>query len=364
HTLALGGNDKNSVCLTRGSEALLSQHIGDLDQFDTMGRFELVSAHLQHLLQTPPDLLVHDLHPDYATSRYAMGQQELPTVAVQHHHAHATSCMAEHGLVGPVLALTLDGSGFGPDQTIWGGELLLTTCHGYQRLAHLAPVMMPGGEAAVREPWRMATSFLYHARGAGIIDSLPPALHRQKEKLPFLIAMMEKGVNSPLTSSCGRLFDGIAALLDLCDTASFDGQPAMLLETAADPEALEIYPFALTATATPLPMVLDTRAMVRGVMADLGRGIAAATIAGRFHHTLASLFGAACHAAREQTGCGQVVCSGGVFQNRLFTSLLIKQLEADNFTVYTHQQVPTNDGGLALGQAVAGRAIHRRRKEA
>ncbi len=359
-TLALGGRDKNTVCLTRGHEALLSQHIGDLDQLATMERFSQTIRHLETLCRVSPDLLVHDLHPDYPSSRHAAEQSRLPTVAVQHHHAHAASCMAEHGLTEPVLALTLDGSGYGPDGSIWGGELLLARLDGFERLGHLRPIAMPGGDMAVREPYRMAASLLTLVHGIPLpLDVLPPPIRKETATLPLLAEMIAKGINAPLTSSCGRLFDGVAALLGLCSRASFDGEAAMALEAVAAADDLRPYPVVIDRHG-PGPLLLDSLAIVRGVLDDLARGVTTAAISGRFHGSLAALFGAACRLGREKTGLNRVVCSGGVFQNQLLNRLLTKQLETDGFTVYTHHQVPANDGGLALGQAVVGRSLYRR----
>ena len=362
HTLALGGNDKNSICLTRGNEGFISQHIGNLDHFETMQRFRQVTNHLRDLLEVEPDLLVHDLHPDYASSRFAAEQTKLPTMAVQHHHAHAVSCMAEHNLSGPVLALTLDGNGYGQDHTIWGGEILLARLDGYERLGFLSPTPMPGSEQATREPWRMAVSFLHQAYGDDFSSLLPEQLQKYRDKeLPTLIAMIEKGINSPLTSSCGRLFDGVAAILGLCHHATFDGQGAMSLEAIADTAKTDSYPQVIHKNKTNA-LILDSAAVIREVITDMQKGTGREIIAARFHATMAALFSTACRQIRAENDLNQVVCSGGVFQNILFTTLLTKQLEAEGFTVYTHQQVPPNDGGLALGQAVAGRTMYQRKR--
>ncbi|MDH4321726.1 MAG: carbamoyltransferase HypF, partial [Desulfobulbaceae bacterium] len=308
-TMALGGNDKNTICLTRGSTAFLSQHIGDLGHFETMQRFRHAADQLRALLRVEPDLLVHDLHPDYPTSRYAAEQSELPTIAVQHHHAHAVSCMAEHHLTGPVLALTLDGSGYGPDHTIWGGEILCARLDGFDRLGHLAQTPMPGGEQAIREPWRMAAAFLQGAYGDDLYAHLPPSLHGYRDKeLPTLLAMIDKKLNSPLTSSCGRLFDGAAALLGLCSRATFDGQGAMALEAVADPAESGCYTLATQRNENNL-LILDTAAIIRDLCADLRMGTAREIIAARFHATIAALFCAACREIGAETRLKQVVCS-------------------------------------------------------
>ena len=360
--MALGGNDKNSICLTRGNEAFLSQHIGNLDHYETMQRFRQVGDHLCSLLQITPDLLIHDLHPDYPSSRHAAEQSKLPTITIQHHHAHAVSCMAEHNLTSPVLALTLDGSGYGLDHTVWGGEILCARLDGFDRLGYLSPVMMPGGEQAIREPWRMAVALAHHACGDNFAARLPEGIRQGCAKeLPTIITMIEKGINSPRTSSCGRLFDAVAALLGLCLHASFDGQGAMALEAIADTTEQPPYSIKMQADANGA-LVLDSGIVIREILTDLENGISQQAIASRFHATVAALFAAACTQIRSQTTLSTVVCSGGVFQNQLLTALLTKQLERDGFTVYTHQQTPANDGGLALGQAVAGQAIHQRRQ--
>jgi hydrogenase maturation protein HypF len=225
-TLALGASIKNTICMTKGREAFLSQHIGDLDNMDTQLHQLNISRHFQSLLRIEPALLAHDLHPDYPGSRYALSQKELPAIGVQHHHAHAVSCMAEHGLDGPIIALTLDGNGYGPDNTVWGGEVLLADYHMFERLAHLSTVPMPGGDAAIREPWRMAFSHLYQAFGPEYKGLNLQLLQDHRDKTDIIRQMIDNSINSPLTSSCGRLFDSVASLLGLRYTVSFEGQAA------------------------------------------------------------------------------------------------------------------------------------------
>jgi hydrogenase maturation protein HypF len=364
-TLALGAIIKNTVCITKDHEAFVSQHIGDLDNLDTQLHQQNISNHFQSLLRIEPDLLVHDLHPDYAGSRYARRQQELPTIAVQHHHAHAVSCMAEHGLDGPVIALTLDGNGYGPDRTVWGGEVLLADYHRYDRLAHFAPVEMPGGDAAIREPWRMALSHLYRTYGPEYKELNLQLLQRHRDKIGIIQQMIDKAINSPLTSSCGRLFDAVAALLGLRDRVSFEGQAAAELEMLLEPADRDpvFYQFKIVKSEAK-PWLLPVDPIIRGVVQDIQEDLSSADISRRFHNTLATLFTEVCREIRELTNINQVVLSGGVFQNLNLHQQLKAELENLFFSVYSHEQVPSNDGCISLGQAVAGRAMWERLKGA
>jgi len=360
-TLALGAIIKNTICMTKEKEAFLSQHIGDLDNIDTQLHQKNISRHFQSLLRIEPDLLVHDLHPDYPGSRYARRQTELPTISVQHHHAHAVSCMAEHGLAGPVIALTLDGNGYGPDHTVWGGEVLLADYHDFERLAHLSTVAMPGGDAAIREPWRMAFSHLYRTFGPEYKRLNLQILHDHRDKIDIIQQMIDKSINSPLTSSCGRLFDAVAALLGLRHTASFEGQAAAELEMLLEPGDYDTasYPFEIIKTDAK-PWLLPVKPIVTGIVHDILESNAPHRISKRFHNTLAALFTKVCREIRELKNINQVVLSGGVFQNLNLLQQLKTDLESLFFTVYAHEQVPANDGGISLGQALAGRAIYER----
>ena len=363
-TLALGAMQKNTVCLTRGDQAFVSQHIGDLDNPETIRQQEVLNNHLMALLRVEPDLIVHDLHPDYPSSRYArhLQNKDRATVAVQHHHAHAVACMAEHGLTGPVLAVILDGTGYGPDRTVWGGEVLVAEHATYYRAAHFTPVPMPGGEAAIREPWRMAISHLAAAFGPAFRDLPLPVLAEHQEQITILTQMMARGINSPLTSSCGRLFDAVAALLDLRYSVSYEGQAAAELEMLILPDTPDPghYDFAIEYPAD-RPWLLEGAPLIRAVVEDIVAQAPAPVVSHRFHNALAALFAETCQRLREKTGLTQVVLSGGVFQNMTLLASLTEKLTADGFAVYAHHLVPPNDGGLALGQAVAGRAIFRQR---
>ena len=363
-TLALGAIIKNTICMTKDREAFLSQHIGDLDNMDTQVHQKNIARHFQSLLRIKPDLLVHDLHPDYPGSRFACSQKELPTVGVQHHHAHAVSCMAEHGISGPVIALTLDGNGYGPDHTVWGGEVLLADYHSFERLAHIATVEMPGGDAAIREPWRMAVSHLYRAFGPGYKELNLQLLHAHRDKVAVIQQMIDRSINSPLTSSCGRLFDSVAALLGLRHTVSFEGQAAAELEMLLEPDdpVAVSYPFEIAGSDTS-PWLLPVKPIIAGIVHDLLAGREPHSISRRFHNTLTALFTKVCSEIRDKKNIRQVVLSGGVFQNLTLLRQLKTSLEALSFRVYAHQQVPSNDGGVSLGQALAGRAMWERLKD-
>jgi len=330
---------------------------------DTQLHQKNISRHFQSLLRIEPDLLVHDLHPDYPGSRYARSQKELPTIGVQHHHAHAVSCMAEHGLAGPVIALTLDGNGYGPDHTVWGGEVLLAEYHTFERLAHLSTVAMPGGDAAIREPWRMAFSHLYQAFGPEYKELNLQMLHDHSDKTDVIRQMIDKSINSPLTSSCGRLFDSVAALLGFRYIASFEGQAAAELEMLLVPGDHDTgsYPFEIQKSDAN-PWLLPVQPIIKSIVFDILKNSAPQQISRRFHNTLAALFTRVCQEIRNEKNISEVVLSGGVFQNLYLHQQLKTNLETLSFSVYSHEQLPTNDGGISLGQALAGRAIYEREK--
>jgi len=348
--LAVGAELKNTFCLTRADQAYLSQHIGDLNNAEVLASLESGIRHLEGLLELDPELIAHDLHPDYLSTRLAEEWPgDLPKLAVQHHHAHLASCLAEHGETGPALGVIFDGLGYGADGTIWGGEFLLGDFSGYRRLAHLDPVRMPGGDAATREPWRMALAYLVAAYGDELPE-LPVLRNIPDDQLKLLLQMLAKGLNSPLTSSCGRLFDAIAALVGLRDTVSYEGQAALELEMCAASGEEGSYSFALQAVDDPLRV--DLRPLVQEVVADLQQGVGIAIISARFHNSVAALILEVCNKLREREQIDLVVLSGGVFQNCYLTELTVAQLEDAGFRVLTHSLVPPNDGGLALGQAV------------
>ena len=356
--LACGAELKNTVCVTRGNQAFLSQHIGDLENMATYEFMQLTIDHMKRILGITPEIIACDLHPDYLSTRYAGEQADIQQIQVQHHHAHIVSCMAEHKLEGPVIGLSFDGTGYGTDGTIWGGEVLIVEEHAFERGAHLAYIPMPGSAAAIKEPWRMAVSYLQDAYGAGFRDlDLPFLRSIENEKLTLITQMIDKRLNTPLTSSLGRLFDGVAAIADIRSHVNFEGQAAMELEMLAADAADRIYDYEWESAEgfriLPAPII-------RGVVGDIQNGEPLAVISARFHQTLIRLFADLCDAIRGEHGFDRVVMSGGVFQNGTLLTGLMKTLAENKFKVYTHEQIPCNDGGIALGQAVIAAAISSR----
>jgi hydrogenase maturation protein HypF len=356
--LALGGQLKATFALGRGLHAFLSHHLGDLEYYEAERAYRQAVPHYERLFGLEPELVVHDLHPDYATTRYARERHpSIPRLAVQHHHAHVASCMAENLLDEPVIGVAFDGTGLGTDGAIWGGEFLTGGYRRFRRAAHLRYVPMPGGDQAIREPWRMAAAYL---ADAGQSEALL-AGHVPAASLTTVRRVIERGINSPLTSSAGRLFDGVAALLGLRDRVTYEGQAAIELEwlaTAVSSHDGSFFAFEIAAGAEHgSPLSIDTRPLMADIAGEIGRGKDKAGIARRFHSTLVEIVAQVCGRLRQQDGLNTVVLSGGVFQNALLTSEVIDRLERDSFRVYRHRKVPPGDGGLSLGQlAIAAAA--------
>ena len=351
--LACGGELKNTFCLTRGQYAFLSHHIGDLENLETLSSFEEGIEHFKKLFYIEPKAVVYDLHPDYLSTRYALSLSGIPKAGVQHHHAHVVSCMVENGIDGEVIGIALDGTGFGTDGTIWGGEFLKASLRDFQRGAHLKTVPMPGGPMAIKEPWRMAMVYLSEAFGREGEDLRIEFMKKiDPQKWTILKRMIEKRINTPLTSSMGRFFDAISALLSIRHEVHYEGQAAIELEMIADQGVTEEYPFSVRRDEK--PMVIDPAQTVRAIVRDLVDGVLRSTISGKFHRTVASLIVETCQAIRSAEGLNRVVLSGGVFQNLLLLSRVQVGLKRSGFDVYTHHLVPTNDGGISLGQAVIG----------
>ncbi|MFQ5706352.1 MAG: carbamoyltransferase HypF [bacterium] len=347
--LACGAELKNTIALSRKNTVFLSQHIGDLDNPAALDFFENSVAHLQKILEITPEVIAYDLHPEYLSTKWALRQQGAGKIAVQHHHAHLASVLAENGVAEPTIGVILDGTGYGTDGTIWGGEVLVGDTHSFERFAWLAPVALPGGAAAIRQPWRMALSHLSAAYGAELLElQLPFMQYLSLEQMSIILQMIERKVNTPLTSSCGRLFDAIAAILNIRTEITYEAQAAVELEMTVDESEQECYHEAIPSAQVrgPLPVV----PMIRAVVDDVRQGVANSRIAARFHQTVAQLFLQAAVSARNVTTINRVGLSGGVFQNVYFFNDLLRRLQAAGFEVLTHRQVPTNDGGLALGQ--------------
>ena len=318
----------------------------------TLDFFRLTVNHLQRILEIHPEVVACDMHPDYLSSRYAAEQQGIRKVEVQHHHAHIVSCMAEHRLEGAVIGLSFDGTGYGGDGTIWGGEVLIADTEQFDRAAHLSYVSMPGSTAAIKEPWRMAVGYLHDAFGDGLQDLELPLLRQiDAAKLKIVVEMIQKGVNCPQTSSLGRLFDGVAAILGIRNRVSFEGQAAMELEMLAADDAASIYDYEWLKGTGDCIRILPAP-IIRGVVKDVQKGLSLAQISIKFHKTLISLFGEICAAIRRERDLNRVALSGGCFQNAILLNGMLRELTSRDFKVFAHQQVPTNDGGIALGQAI------------
>ncbi len=349
--LALGAELKNTICLTKKNRAFLSQHVGDLENLETYDFFKLTVSHLRRILEISPQVMIHDLHPDYLSSRFAREQQEFATLAVQHHHAHIVSCFAEHGVEGSAIGLAMDGTGLGLDGAIWGGEVLLCDMVSFSRRAHLRYVPLPGGDAAAKSPWRMGLVYLYQAYGEALFDlTIPFVQELDRETASIILKMVEKGVNSPLTSSCGRLFDAVSALVGIRKDIAYEGQAAIELEMCRKSGEEGAYAFDVYAEAG--EWIMETAPIIRGVVTDLLVGELPDVISGRFHNTLIKMLHQICVTIRTESHVDQVALSGGVFQNETLLSGLTKALAADGFGVLSQSKVPANDGGLSLGQAV------------
>jgi hydrogenase maturation protein HypF len=344
--LAVGAHQKNTLAIAAGCQVVVSQHVGDLDTPLALEAFRRVAGDLPRLYALEPRAVVCDQHPDYHSTRHAemMG---LPIVRVQHHYAHVRACMAEHGLSGPLLGVAWDGTGLGLDGTVWGGEFLRVPSSGFERVAHLRIFRLPGGERAVREPCRAALGLLYELLGEELFarDDMAPLRSFSSVERGLLRGVLHSGFNAPWTSSAGRLFDAVASLLDIRQTVAFEGQAAMELEFAVEGVAsVGAYPFDIAESG-----VIDWGPMVRAILQDLTDGSAVGTVARRFHDTLAEIIVAAARRAGEQT----VVLSGGCFQNAYLLEQTVTRLRAAGFRACWPQRIPTNDGGIALGQILA-----------
>lgn len=347
--LACGAALKSTFTVVRGSQAFVSQHIGDLADYRTQQSYLDGIEHLSALLDVTPTVLAHDLHPDYPSTRYAHDRADVRLVGVQHHHAHIASCLADNASASRVVGVAFDGLGLGTDGTAWGGEFLVADLEGFTRQAHLAPVAMPGGDAATRHPWRMAASYLDLAFAGDLPDL--DVVRRHDTLWGQVLSVARAGVSSPLTSSAGRLFDGISAILGICDEASYEGQAAIELEQRADPDERGSYPVAVS------DGVVDVAGLVRDVAVDHFSGAPVPLIAARFHNALADVIATVCRRLREEFGLTTVALSGGVFQNALLLARALDRLEDGGFVVLTHREVPCNDGGISLGQAAVAAAV-------
>jgi hydrogenase maturation protein HypF len=360
HVLACGAELKSTFCLAKGNHAFVSHHIGDLENYETFRSFTEGVEHFRRLFAVQPEVVAHDLHPEYLSTKYAAELDGVELEGVQHHHAHIAACLADNGEPGPVIGVAFDGLGFGTDGTMWGGELLVADLEGFRRAGHLEVVPMPGGAAAIREPWRMAAAWLDAALGGQVPERLG-VVGRNLDRWERVVALARSGTASPATSSAGRLFDAVAATLGVRDSVNYEGQAAVELEQLADPGEASAYAAGVGEAGDGLLRLRGTD-LVRAVVEELEAGVAPPLIAARFHNGLAGATVAACEALRQATGLEAVALSGGVFQNLLLLERTATGLEQRGFRVLVHSRVPPNDGGISLGQAAVAGARARSRR--
>ena len=360
--LACGSEQKNTFCITKDEYAFISQHIGDLDSLDTLIHFEKVLDHYKKLFRLDPRIIACDKHPDYFSTQYAYElkakNNDLTLIPVQHHHAHIVSCMIENKVDSPVLGVAFDGTGYGEDGCIWGGEFFWVNQKNYRRLGHLEYIPMPGGETAIKKPYRMTISYLVNLLGEQTLNQRLAFLETVEEvELELIKKQIEKGINAPLTSSCGRLFDGVSALLNIRNEVDYEGQAAIELEMIAGEEkdTGKIYPFEISEEKG--IKIVRLQELFAAILEDVNRGVTKTEISACFHHAVAQMVVRMCQTLARDTGINKVALSGGVFQNRLLLRLTSDYLEKTGLNVITHREVPTNDGGISLGQAVIGNFI-------
>ncbi len=350
--LAVGGELKNTICVVRGSEAFLSQHVGDLENLESYRFFEEAVAHFQRILEVQPRVIAHDLHPDYFSTKWALEREDVEHIPVQHHHAHIAACMAENHLDGKVIGMALDGTGYGTDGAIWGGEILISDYATFERAAHFQYVPLPGGAAAIHEPWRVAVSYLakhyagdVHALNLAFLEGIEP------RKLNVVLQMAQREVHSPRTSSCGRLFDAVAALIGLRSQVNYEAQAAIELEMAAHDSTDEgAYPFDLIPANS--GWQIGTRSLFDRLLADIGKRAGVPEMSRRFHNGLVAVLADLAEKIRTKHELSRVCLSGGCFQNVLLFELLLAALRKKQFEVFFHSEVPAGDGGISLGQAL------------
>jgi hydrogenase maturation protein HypF len=345
--LAVGGHLKNTVAILKENQAFISQHIGDLSTAEALKSFNQVMGSLKELYDFEPDIIVCDSHPDYVSSQYAKAQN-LPLIKVQHHYAHLLSCLADNNLKPPILGVTWDGTGYGDNNTIWGGEFLLLKDNKYQRIAHFSPVKLPGGEQAVKDPRRIALSLLYEIFGSENIPKLPFLETVSIKELTLVKTMLSRNLNTPLTSSVGRLFDGVSAMMGICEKISFEGQGAISLEyIIGDSETDKSYPYEITGSS--FPLVINWQLIIKSIIEDILTQKSHQKISAKFHNTLVEIIINISQKSQEKN----ILLTGGCFQNQYLIERAILRLKQENFCPFWHHNVPPNDGGIALGQIIS-----------
>jgi hydrogenase maturation protein HypF len=362
--IATGPELKNTFCLTKEKYAFISHHIGDMENYETLSSFEKGISHFENIFKLKPEAIACDLHPDYLATRYAKTRslrEDLPLYQIQHHHAHIAACMVENGLTSekPVIGVAFDGTGYGVDGTIWGGEFLISDFRGFLRFAHLEYTKLPGGDAATRKPYRIALAQLWQ-KGINWDEDLPPVMAACGDEMTSLKSMLEHEINTPITSSVGRLFDAVAALSGVRDEINYEAQAAIEFESIADSNESGFYPIETVDCSTNTKgeakenpaLTLSVNQLFHEVVKDLRRGLGTPSISAKFHNGLAKATLEVCLLAKKQFQINEVVLSGGVWQNMTLLSKTMELLESNGFQVYIHRHSPTNDGGISLGQAV------------
>jgi hydrogenase maturation protein HypF len=357
--LGCGAEEKNTFCLTRDNYVFVSQHIGDMENLETLEHYVNTIGLYEKLFRIEPEIIAHDMHPEYLPTKYAKElaeKEKIRLVPVQHHHAHIASCLADNGVKGPVIGVSLDGTGYGTDGNIWGGEFMTADLKKFERLAHLEYLPLAGGAQAIRKPYRTAIGYLL-ALGIGLDKNLPMFKYVNQSELEIIKEQVAKSVNAPLTSSMGRLFDAVAALTGVRGIIEYEAQAAIDLEMLAYIASGEtgVYPFTLEEQNG--LNVIKLRDLLVSVIADILKKTPEAVIAARFHNTVAQMILKTCETIASKTDLKRVALSGGVFQNRLLTRITLPLMESAGFEVYTHRQVPCNDGGISLGQVVIANAM-------
>jgi hydrogenase maturation protein HypF len=357
--LGCGAEEKNTFCLTKDNYAFISQHIGDMENMETLEHFQNTLALYKKLFRIEPEIVAYDLHPEYLPTKYALelGSQfsHLKLVPVQHHHAHIVSCMVDNKVETPVIGVALDGTGYGSDGHIWGAEFMVADYKDFQRMGHLEYLPLPGGAAAIKKPYRTATGYLLKLLGEDYISPKLAFLNKvDAVEIELIKRQIHTGLNSPLCSSMGRLFDAVSALIGVRGEIDYEGQAAIELEMTAydagDEVGNDSYPYSIIEHDG--TNIIQLKELLLAIVEDLYRDVSKATISTRFHNTIAQMICEMCQLIARKTGINQVALSGGVFQNRLLLRKVVPLLESTGFSVLTHKQVPCNDGGISLGQAV------------
>jgi hydrogenase maturation protein HypF len=353
---------KNTFCLAQDNYAFISQHIADMENLETLEHFSNTIELYKKLFSIEPEIIAHDLHPDYLSTNYARGlakaNSAIKIYPVQHHHAHIVSCMVENSVDEPVIGVAFDGTGYGSDGCIWGGEFLLASYEGFERLGHLEYMPLPGGDAAIKKPYRTAASYIYSLLGKELLESLSFIKEVDRQELVILEQQIDKGINVPRTSSCGRLFDAVSAIIGIRSEIYYEAQAAIELEMAAMESRqsyLNNYHFSITENGE--RYIISFGEILSAIISDLKNDVSKSEMAHCFHSAVAQMINDVCCRISTRTGISRVALSGGVFQNRLLLNLTLGMLGKSKLEVLTHSQVPTNDACISLGQAVIANSL-------